>query len=305
MVLAANAPDFDVVTWLASRPAWLHWHRNVTHALLFVPVMAILSVVLVRWIGRKEVRWLPAFGIAAVGVLSHLALDMTNAYGVRLLLPFSPQWFSWDTTPVVDVALWAILLLGLAMPVLAGLVAGEIGEKRNPNRGTGAAITALLLLTAYDAGRAFLHQRAMGLMAAQQVMPEQPRRIAAFPEANPLKWIGIAELSNSWAQIPVDLRDGRLHANELQTIFKAEPVTAIEVASRESAFQTLSEFAQYPLWTVEPAPDDPGARQVTLLDLRFGEPVSPGFASARAVVDALNRVKSTSFGVGPANIRPR
>jgi hypothetical protein len=188
------------------------------------------------------------------------------------------------------------------MPVLAGLVGGEIGEKRTSNRGMGGAITALLLLTAYDSGRAWLHLRALRLLAAQQILQEQPRRIAAFAQTNPLMWIGVAELSNTWAQITIDLRDGKLRANELQTVFKAEPIPAMDAARREPDFQILSEFAQYPLWTVEPAPDDPSARQVTLLDLRFGEPVSPGFASARAVVDALNRVRSVHFGVSPANI---
>ena len=305
MIVAANAPDIDVFTWLIDRPAWLHWHRHFTHALPAVPLMAILSVALVRLVGRKPVRWLPAFLIAMVAVLSHIALDMTNIYGVRLLLPFSARWFSWDLTPVVDLSIWGILLLGLAVSALSRLVGSEIGERRNVYRGTGAAILSLLLLTAYDGARAFLHERAMLSLRSQQITQETPLRLAAFPGGNPLVWTGLAELSGSWAEIPVDLRQNRLHFSEMQTLYKAEPASAITSALAERPFRILNEFVQYPFWTVEPAPDEPNAKQVTLLDLRFGQPIEPGFASARAIVDALNQVTSTSFGVGPVSVRPR
>jgi len=89
MVLAANAPDFDVVSWLGGSAAYIHWHRNITHSLIAMPVMALLAVALVRLFGRRQVRWLNGWWIALIGVASHLILDLTNVYGVRLLLPFS------------------------------------------------------------------------------------------------------------------------------------------------------------------------------------------------------------------------
>src|SRR5712671_1897104 len=116
MVLAANAPDFDVVCFFFGSASYIHWHRNITHSLLAWPVMALLSVAIVRWVGRKKVRWLPAFLIAFLAVASHLILDLTNVYGVRLLLPFSGRWFHWDLTPVIDLMIWAVLLLGVVAP---------------------------------------------------------------------------------------------------------------------------------------------------------------------------------------------
>src|ERR1700722_20415832 len=90
LVVAANAPDADVISWFWGRPTWLHWHRNITHSLVGAPVMAILTVTVIALICRKEkMRWWPAFLIALLGVASHLLLDLTNVYGVRLLLPFS------------------------------------------------------------------------------------------------------------------------------------------------------------------------------------------------------------------------
>ncbi len=138
MVLAANAPDFDTVCWFGGPMSYIRWHRNITHSLIALPVMALLTVAIVRLLGRKQVRWLPAFLIAMVGVASHLILDLTNVYGVRLLLPFSGHWFHWDITPVFDLAFWAILLLGVAAPLLGRLVGSEIGEKpKGPGGGLG------------------------------------------------------------------------------------------------------------------------------------------------------------------------
>jgi len=304
-VIAANIPDADVVSWLASRPDWLHWHRNITHSIVAMPVMAILSVMLVRFAGRKKVRWMPAFVMALAAVISHLLLDMTNIYAVRLFLPFSGQWLSWDLTPVVDFTIWVILLLGVAMPILGRLVGSEIGEKQKAYPGAGAAIFSLLLLTAYDGSRAYFHQQALQALSTQQVSGETPLRIAAFPTLNPMMWTGLEELPDSWAEIPVDLRQSRLHFSELQTIHKAEPVPAMDAARRERDFRILTEFIRYPLWTVNPAPDDIASSQVTLLDLRFGQPLAPGFASATAIVDARNQVKSTSFGGLLPSVRPR
>src|SRR5436309_3117075 len=100
MVLAANAPDIDGISYLWGRSAALHWHRNITHSLVGMPFMALLVVVIVALASRRQkLRWLPAFGIALAGVASHLLLDLTNVYGVRLLLPFSGHWSHLDIAP--------------------------------------------------------------------------------------------------------------------------------------------------------------------------------------------------------------
>src|SRR5690348_2155624 len=92
LLLAANAPDIDIVTAAGGSLNYLHFHRHLTHSLIAMPVMALLPVLLVRLIARKPVAWLGATAAALVGVASHLLLDLTNGYGIRLLLPFSARW---------------------------------------------------------------------------------------------------------------------------------------------------------------------------------------------------------------------
>jgi inner membrane protein len=299
MVLAANAPDMDIVFTLGGATSYLHWHRNITHSLIALPVMAILSVALVRWIGRTPVRWLPAFLAAMLGVASHLILDLTNVYGVRLLLPFSGRWFNWDTTPVVDLAIWAILLAGVAAPWFAGLVGSEIGEKRRSSGG-GWAVIALLLLTAYNYTRSVLHDRAVATLDARVYNGLSPRRVAAFPQANPLVWHGVAELSNAWVMVPVDLRE-EFRPEAGQYLYKPERTAAMAAALKSQPFQTFLEFVQYPVWVLEPEARE-RLTKVRLVDLRFGTPAEPGFQATATVTD-LNQVVESDFSFGQP--RPR
>src|ERR1035441_9217284 len=94
LILAANAPDIDIVTAAGGAVNYLHYHRHLTHSLAAMPVMALLPVVLVRVAGRKPIRWMGAFCAAMLAIASHLLLDLTNRYGIRLFLPFSADWRS-------------------------------------------------------------------------------------------------------------------------------------------------------------------------------------------------------------------
>ncbi len=300
MVVAANVPDFDAVSLLGGAAAYIRWHRNITHSLIALPLMALLAVAVVRVLGRKQVRWLPAFLIAAVAVASHLILDLTNVYGVRLLLPFSGHWFHWDTTGVIDLGIWAILLLGVAAPALGALVGSEIGERRR-GPGAGWAVTALLLVSAYDYSRSVLHGHAVALMDSRIYNGLTPLRTGAFPLASPLLWTGVAELSDAYVEVPVDLR-GSFHPESGETFYKAARTPAVLAAMRTEAFQRFLEFVQYPVWVASPAPELEHGVIVRLVDLRFGSPSMPGFEAVATVTDR-NQVVSSIFTFGAPRVR--
>jgi inner membrane protein len=302
MVLAANAPDLDAVSWFFGGVAYIHYHRNVTHALIGMPVMALISVAIVRFLGRRQIRWGPAFAIAFLAVVSHIILDLTNVYGVRLLLPFSGRWFHWDLTPIIDLVIWAVLLLGVAAPALVRLVGNEIGERRKEAGDFGWAVTALLLLSGYDYARSVCHDRAVAEIGAYTYNGLAPRRVGAFPTANPLVWTGIAELSNAFVLPAVDLRRNFHPETDTETYYKPPRTAAVEAALRTFPFQRLLEFVQWPLWVIEPVVDLERAQRVVLLDLRFGTPRAAGFA-ASAIVNENNQVIDSRFGFGV--VRPR
>src|SRR5579863_8211927 len=121
MVLAANAPDVDAVVWFTGTMRYIEYHRTYTHTLTFLPLVALLPMLLVR----AKFSW-QAYLAAMAGVLSHLVLDRTNAYGVPLALPFSLHHFRLDINNIVDVWILAILLGAVAATALSRLVSSEI-----------------------------------------------------------------------------------------------------------------------------------------------------------------------------------
>jgi membrane-bound metal-dependent hydrolase YbcI (DUF457 family) len=190
LVLAANAPDIDIVMALRGSLPYFENHRGLTHAIVMVPVLALLVALLVCAFTRSMRGWKAAYGLAIIGVASHLLLDWTNSYGVRLLLPFSPDWFRLDLNNIIDLWIWGILLLATLGPLLGRLVSSEIGAK--PGSGRGLAIFALSFLLVYDASRYFVHQHALDILNSRVYQGGAPLRVAAFPTsiANPFKWTG-------------------------------------------------------------------------------------------------------------------
>jgi len=186
LLLAANFPDVDIVSAGGGSLGYMHYHRHITHSLAALPVLAILAVAIVRFAGRKPVNWKGALLIAAIGIGSHLLLDWTNIYGIRMLLPFSAEWLRLDTTNVVDLWIWAVCLLGIAGPFLGRLVGSEItsGSTRARHHGRGFAIFALLFVLFYDLGRGALHARAVASLSSRLYEGSLPERVFAAPDAD-------------------------------------------------------------------------------------------------------------------------
>ncbi len=138
LVIGANLPDIDAACffWLEGTEH-LGFRRGITHG---PPAWVLLPLVLAailwgfdRWQdkrGKRPEKRLPVrfgwlYALAFIGCLSHPALDWLNVYGIRLLEPFSSQWFYGDTLFIIDVWLWAILIGSLWLSVRA--------EKRGRN----------------------------------------------------------------------------------------------------------------------------------------------------------------------------
>ena len=122
LIIGANLPDVDAACffWLEGQEH-LGFRRGITHG---PPAMVLLPLILAallwgydRWQAKRGERpedrlpvnfkWL--YLLSLLGCLSHPALDWLNVYGVRLLEPFSSQWFYGDTLFIIDVWLWALM----------------------------------------------------------------------------------------------------------------------------------------------------------------------------------------------------
>jgi inner membrane protein len=296
LLLAANAPDIDVCSALGGSLTYLHFHRHLTHSLLLLPLLAAACVLAVRVLARRPIAWKRAYLAALAGVASHLVLDLTNVYGVRLLLPFSERWFRLDITNVVDVWIWSALFLAVLAPLLAKLVQSEMGGAQKRYQGQASAIAALAFLLLYDGSRYILHERAVATLESRIYAGSQPRRVVAAPGPfSLLRWRGIVETANAYRIQEVNL------AEEFDTaagreFFKAEGSDAIDAANRTEAFREFLRFSSYPLWQVS-AGEGEGAIRVEAMDLRFGDPTAPGFVAV-AEMDRRFQVSRAWFTFG-------
>jgi len=275
MVLAANAPDIDAIFWFSGTQAYLEWHRSYTHAIAFAPLVALLPMLL----ARVRFSW-PSFLASLIGVFSHLLLDWTNSYGIPLALPFSGHRFHLDTVYLVDAWIAAILLGAIVGMALAAQV------RRHWAR---AALTAMLV---FEGFRLAAHSRALDQLSAQRYEGAAPQRVTALAGAfNPLAWRGVVEGPGFVMVLPVDVVSGT-GAGTVYPI--AAPIPAMDVALRTPPFQVFSSWSLLPFWKVTPVQQ--GVR-LDLIDLRFGDPDHPGFASVSAIADRAGKVLRAGFGI--------
>lgn len=286
LVIAANVPDVDIVSWFAGPLSYLEHHRGITHSFAFLPVMAALPVLLVCALSRSLAGWKAAYVLALIGVASHLLIDWTNAYAIRLLLPFSGTWLHLDWNFVFDAWIWAVLLLAVAGPWLGRLVSSEIGAK--PGSGQGVAVFALLFFASYDFGRYLLHERALATLNSRIYQGAAPIRVAAFPgPLNPLRWTGWVEGANFAERFDLNLA-GEFDPQSGTTFYKPEPGAALEAARQTVPFRKFLDFSIYPLWSITPVDEPEGGRLIQCQDERFG-------FGAAAIVDRSNQVVRTWF----------
>src|ERR1700682_3577640 len=141
LMLAANAPDMDAYPFFTNNLDYLQIHRGYTHAFLFAPLVALVPLLLVKAFTRTRFTLvtLATYAGGLIAVLSHLLLDWTNVYGVRLMLPFSAKWYRLDSTDIIDPVILGVLILALGAPALSGLVTSEIGGRKSPGPSRGWA----------------------------------------------------------------------------------------------------------------------------------------------------------------------
>ncbi|MDQ1560334.1 MAG: inner membrane protein [Pyrinomonadaceae bacterium] len=117
-LLAANAPDADILAAFGGSWFYLKHHRGITHSIVGTLAIALIIPLLfyagdrivARLRGRRPGVRLRGLVVASLVVsASHPLMDWTNNYGVRPLLPWDGRWFYGDLVYIVDPWLWLSL----------------------------------------------------------------------------------------------------------------------------------------------------------------------------------------------------
>ena len=121
LIIAANLPDIDAGCAIYGIES-LSMRRGLTHGPIALLVLPLVLAGALWWFDRWQHRrgkrpegrlpihfgWL--LGLCTIGTLTHPLFDWFNNYGIRLLEPFSSQWFYGDTLFIIDI--WILAALG-------------------------------------------------------------------------------------------------------------------------------------------------------------------------------------------------
>jgi inner membrane protein len=278
LIIAANLPDIDAFGLLIGEN--LAWRRGWTHgpvALLVLPPLLVGAMLaLDRWQARRGTRpaerlpvhvgWLLA--LAYIGWLSHPLLDFMNTYGIRLLMPFSEQWFYGDVLFIIDVWLWTALALGVWL--------SRRRRRQGSARPSRPALVSLAVTAVYTAlmGASSLTAERLTLQAAQARGNGPVRTVVASPvPINPFRREVVFSTDDAygfgvlrWTPFPQLELEPRLIAKNLDDPSVAEARRAKPVAD-------FLYWSRLPFATVERRAD---GTLVTIADARYANGATRG-----------------------------
>jgi len=291
MVLAAEAADVDILWGLKSGTADLQHHRGITHSFVGVPFVAAAVLALVYLIhrlrqrkagsakarGKPPVRWGYLYLFALIAALSHLPLDYSTAYGIRLFEPFNYRWYTWDIVYIVDPIIWALLIAGLTLPALFRLINEEIGARSRGPQGRAGAITALVCLLLIWGFRDYQHRRAISAMESFMYRGATPQRVGAYPYMiNPFRWHGVVETADFFETIPVNSLDPEIDDAGARLFYKPEETEVLNVAKATYFGRVYLDWAVFPYVQQQKLEGQTRGYFVDFQDLRYTYPESSG-----------------------------
>ncbi len=154
LIIAANIPDIDGLCMLLGDMQHLSLRRGITHGPIAMAVLPLVLAGVLSWFDHWQTqrgtrpdarlpvnfRWLLA--LCYLGTFTHPLFDWFNNYGIRLLEPFSDQWFYGDTLFIIDPWIWAMLGAGVWLSRRR-----EKAETAKWQRPALAAVAGLILYT--------------------------------------------------------------------------------------------------------------------------------------------------------------
>jgi inner membrane protein len=276
-VIASNLPDIDIITGFIDTPAYIAYHRGITHTLVGVPILTLLLTFAMYAFSRNFWR---TFVIAFVAMATHPALDYTNTYGLRPFMPFQNTWYYGDILFIIDPYLDGILGLG----VLTG--SRLMGSRRL------SAIAAITLALAYIGVRVQLRNLARTELAAATSSVRHSERSAVMPHIlYPKLWYGVVETPTEVLAVWIDAFRG-LEGDINHTARGASSRIVTQAATARAA-QVFVGFARFSIVRVQKA--ESGYR-VTFIDFRFYNRATRTSLAAEVILDPTLNVVSDRMG---------
>jgi inner membrane protein len=109
LVIGANLPDVDGVTYFVGGDLGLYFRRGWTHGLPAIAIWPFVLAGALFLLGRGRARFGTLVWLSLLAVATHPALDWLNNYGMRWLMPLDGRWFYGDALFIIDPWIWLSL----------------------------------------------------------------------------------------------------------------------------------------------------------------------------------------------------
>lgn len=113
---AALLADADVFISASDDPLLkVEFHRHFSHALIFIPVGALIAALLLWPLLRKRLPFKRIYWYAFLGYATAGLLDACTSYGTHLLWPFSDTRIAWSIIAIIDPVFSLVLTVALIL----------------------------------------------------------------------------------------------------------------------------------------------------------------------------------------------
>lgn len=277
LVAGSVLPDVDVVMGLVDELSVVRYHRGLTHSFVGAFLLALpLAVVLYR-LGPYKRFW-PLVGLGALGVLTHIALDLPTSFGTMIFMPFSRERYALNLIFIVDPIYSGILVLALSL----GYWKRRWAET--------AAMLGMAGLVLYIGVSAAMHATARErFKMALEAEGLAALRIEAYPRFPGVwTWLGLAETST--AVVRGDIHLGRSAPALLERYPKPTQDGLFTQVTELEEVQAFLAFAKFPWMTARRQGEQ------TILeyyDLRFGSAPHHNDFRLEVILDGAGAVTHT------------
>ena len=266
LILGANLPDVDVISYAWGETAALEFRRGMTHgilALIVLPFLLAGAMTLVDRLLRRgpaaatvDFKWLLA--LSAISVVSHPALDFLNVYGVRWLMPFDDTWFYGDILYIVDPWMWAILAVAL-------IVARWRRNRKSPRVLMRPACVGLLAVFAYVGAMAAGESISRRAVETSLGGAEIPRLMVAPVPVDPFQRAVVIDGKSAYRLGVVNLLPFPQFFFDEHRIPKGEGAAA-SLAAVTDAGRIFLRWARFPFFEIDDSENKPA---VYIIDARY------------------------------------
>lgn len=115
---AGMLADADILIRVADDPLFnVEFHRHFTHALIFIPIGALIAATLLWPLLHKRLGFKSIYAYALLGYATSGLLDACTSYGTHLLWPFSDARIAWSIIAIVDPVFSLVLIIAMILGV--------------------------------------------------------------------------------------------------------------------------------------------------------------------------------------------